>query len=153
MLLMTWDYQTWHAVVSSLHKNKYNPRQHTRILYSITSNGYKRWMRPNYISSRWVLDTPLIDRLYTSSRCIYIQVAAADSGGVCALLLWVHFAPTFLTLMNPYNSIHHIHNIITFSCDRHWYLLLLGDQRHMPSRTSCRFETPVGHRGFGSSAV
>ena len=23
-------------------KNKYNPRQHTRILYSITSNGYKR---------------------------------------------------------------------------------------------------------------
>ena len=27
----------------------------THASYSITSNGYKRWMRPNYISSRWVL--------------------------------------------------------------------------------------------------
>ena len=27
----------------------------THASYSITFNGYKRWMRPNYISSKWVL--------------------------------------------------------------------------------------------------
>ena len=43
----------------------------TRASYSITSNGYKRWMRPNYISSRWVLAKLFIFTVY---YCIEIRL-------------------------------------------------------------------------------